>query len=131
MKKGYLFFNRYPLPVPNKIRTRDLLIRSQTLYPAELPAHIVLLQRHIFYDNFFVLSILFLKIFVERENPSNDPHISNVGEGIPDFPRTFSPVKCYVGEGGSSEKRSIQVFSAHISCSRQIMPLISGGNMMR
>ena len=27
------------LRVSDKIRTRDLLVRSQTLYPAELPAH--------------------------------------------------------------------------------------------
>ncbi len=35
------------LGVPGGIRTHDLLIRSQTLYPAELRAHAVAVQRDI------------------------------------------------------------------------------------
>ena len=33
------FSEAFSNSVPGKIRTPDLLIRSQTLYPAELPAH--------------------------------------------------------------------------------------------
>ena len=40
---------------PEETRTPDLLIRSQTLYPAELPAHMRFLNRKIY------ITILFRK----------------------------------------------------------------------
>lgn len=45
--------------VREKIRTPDLLVRSQTLYPAELRAHAVVTrsQRNLVYNRFEVLSI--------------------------------------------------------------------------
>ena len=50
--------------VPEKIRTPDLLIRSQTLYPAELLAHIGLFKpRDTFYHKISLLSILFCHLF--------------------------------------------------------------------
>ena len=36
-----VFINRTLVGTPEKIRTPDLLVRSQTLYPAELPALVV------------------------------------------------------------------------------------------
>ena len=38
--KGLMFFNIKPLELgaPGRIRTRDPLVRSQVLYPTELPA---------------------------------------------------------------------------------------------
>ena len=41
--KNPVDFNRqdFCFGAPEKIRTPDLLVRSQTLYPAELPAHTI------------------------------------------------------------------------------------------
>ena len=47
--------------VSDMIRTRDLLIRSQTLYPAELHSHAWFTQE-IYYKKVHVLSIGFLRI---------------------------------------------------------------------
>ena len=41
-KEPVTFFMSQALGAPEGTRTPDLLIRSQTLYPAELPAHILL-----------------------------------------------------------------------------------------
>ena len=41
-KEPVTFFMSQALGAPEETRTPDLLIRSQTLYPAELPAHILL-----------------------------------------------------------------------------------------
>ena len=41
-KKPVTFFMSQAFGAPEGTRTPDLLIRSQTLYPAELPAHILL-----------------------------------------------------------------------------------------
>ena len=41
------------LTVRDKIRTRDLLIRSQTLYPAELHVHTVFCGQHLHYSRLF------------------------------------------------------------------------------
>ena len=41
-KEPVTFFMPQALGAPEGTRTPDLLIRSQTLYPAELPAHILL-----------------------------------------------------------------------------------------
>ena len=46
------------LAVSDMIRTRDLLIRSQTLYPAELHSHIRFEQK-LFYNKRKGLSIVF------------------------------------------------------------------------
>ena len=55
---------RYTLSaVSDMIRTRDLLIRSQTLYPAELHSHIPS-EQIIYYTNGIVLSIDFFEKFI-------------------------------------------------------------------
>ena len=41
---------------PEGIRTPDLLVRSQTLYPAELPAHMPLLGTYLSYHKKIVMS---------------------------------------------------------------------------
>ena len=48
------------LDVSDMIRTRDLLIRSQTLYPAELHSHIRF-EQNIYYSKVFKMSSTFLK----------------------------------------------------------------------
>ena len=50
------------LDVSDMIRTRDLLIRSQTLYPAELHSHIRF-EQNIYYSKVFEMSSTFLKKF--------------------------------------------------------------------
>ena len=50
------------LDVSDMIRTRDLLIRSQTLYPAELHSHIRF-EQNIYYSMRNEMSITFLKNF--------------------------------------------------------------------
>lgn len=58
----FFFFNKEPkrlnINVREKIRTPDLLVRSQTLYPAELRAHAVITrsQRNLVYNRFRHLS---------------------------------------------------------------------------
>ena len=48
------FFMSQALGAPEGTRTPDLLIRSQTLYPAELPAHLHLYQTaKVLYHVFF------------------------------------------------------------------------------
>ena len=42
----------FPVSVCDKIRTRDLLVRSQTLYPAELRAHTFFSKRKCYSTNF-------------------------------------------------------------------------------
>ena len=49
------------------IRTRGLLIRSQTLYPAELRAHISKLQE-LFYNKKYILSTKKLENFIINKN---------------------------------------------------------------
>ena len=53
--------------VRDMIRTRGLLIRSQTLYPAELRAHISKLQE-LFYNKKYILSTKKLKNFIINKN---------------------------------------------------------------
>ena len=48
------------LDVSDMIRTRDLLIRSQTLYPAELHSHIRF-EQNIYYSKVLEMSSTFLK----------------------------------------------------------------------
>lgn len=50
------------LDVSDMIRTRDLLIRSQTLYPAELHSHIRF-EQNIYYSMNNKMSITFFKKF--------------------------------------------------------------------
>ena len=50
------------LDVSDMIRTRDLLIRSQTLYPAELHSHIRF-EQNIYYSMKDEMSITFFKKF--------------------------------------------------------------------
>ena len=54
---------------PGGIRTHDLLIRSQTLYPAELVAHIHLSQEVLSRDNVYIiaLSALSVKHFFKKD----------------------------------------------------------------
>lgn len=49
------FVTGFSFGAPEETRTPDLLIRSQTLYPAELPAHMRFLNRKIY------ITILFRK----------------------------------------------------------------------
>ena len=44
-------FQGFSSGVPGGIRTRDLLVRSQTLYPAELQAHVLALSNVLSYYN--------------------------------------------------------------------------------
>ena len=45
-------------------RTPGLLIRSQSLYPAELPTHTFRPEQDVFYHSVMVLSTLFLQLFL-------------------------------------------------------------------
>ena len=62
-----LEFARFPITVRQRIRTPDLLVRSQTLYPAELRTHsyanrkkIFSSQRRISYHRRYIQSIIFV-----------------------------------------------------------------------
>ena len=48
---------------PEGTRTPDLLIRSQSLYPAELPTHTFRPEQDVFYHSVMVLSTLFCNYF--------------------------------------------------------------------
>ena len=80
-RKAHIF--RYTLSsVSDMIRTRGLLIRSQTLYPAELHSHIHLAQE-LSYIIDVILSSTFLKRFKKwrsRSSASPDPYLSFVVE---------------------------------------------------
>ena len=52
------FYKGYFIGTPKKIRTPDLLVRSQTLYPAELSAQIC--DREIYYHNLYLNSIFII-----------------------------------------------------------------------
>ena len=58
--KGLKFFNFKPLEfgAPGRIRTRDPLVRSQVLYPTELPARENVIMRDYFFD---------VKIFLSKK----------------------------------------------------------------
>ena len=55
----------FPVSVCDKIRTRDLLVRSQTLYPAELRAHKRFSQTQVlYYRREGQMSSINLKFFI-------------------------------------------------------------------
>ena len=62
IKEKSVYPKIYAFNVSDMIRTRDLLIRSQTLYPAELHSHIRF-EQNIYYSMKDKMSITFFKKF--------------------------------------------------------------------
>ena len=66
--------------MPDRIRTYDLLLRKQTLYPAELRAHTTIFM--VYFKTFRVLRYMWMLISYKKHPPRNEMSITQKVTGL-------------------------------------------------